>query len=77
MENRVSKRQAKLGKRIEEELPKLLEASGTGMTVPGVITVQRLKKLRKVFTPRSRRGTRPLSKGKATTNPACRKRSKA
>ena len=39
----VSKRQTKLGKRIEEELPKLLEASGTGMTAPGVITVQRLK----------------------------------
>ena len=30
----VSKRQTKLGKRIEEELPKLLEASGTGMTAP-------------------------------------------
>ena len=43
----VSKRQAKLGNRIEEELPKLLEASGTGMTAPGVITVQRLLKLRK------------------------------
>ena len=43
----VSKRQAKLGERIEKDLPQLLEASGTGITAPRVITVQRLKKLRK------------------------------
>ena len=43
----VTKRQAKLGKKIAEELPKLLEASGTGIAVPCTITVQKLKKLRK------------------------------
>ena len=43
----VTKRQAKLGEKIAEELPKLLEASGTGIAVPYIITVQRLKKLRK------------------------------
>ena len=43
----VSKRQTKLGERIAEELSRLLEASGTGITAPRTITVQRLKKLRK------------------------------
>ena len=43
----VTKRQAKLGEKIAEELPKLLEASGTGIVAPYIITVQRLKKLRK------------------------------
>ena len=43
----VTKRQEKLGKKIAEELPKLLEASGTGIAVPCTITVQKLKKLRK------------------------------
>ena len=43
----VTRRQAKLGERIAEELPKLLEVSGTGITAPSTITVQRLKKIRK------------------------------
>ena len=43
----VTKRQEKLGKKIAEELPKPLEASGTGIAVPCTITVQKLKKLRK------------------------------
>lgn len=43
----VTKRQAKLGENIAEELPKLLEASVTGIVAPYIITVQRLKKLRK------------------------------
>ena len=43
----VTKRQKKLGERIVEELPKLLEASGTGIGMPCEITVRRLKKLRK------------------------------
>ena len=60
----VSKRQAKLGKRIEEELPKLLEASGTGMTAPGVITVQRLKKLRKGLYAKKQAWNATFVKGK-------------
>lgn len=43
----VTRRQVKLGERIAEELPKLLEVSGTGITAPRTITVQRLKKIRK------------------------------
>lgn len=43
----VTRRQAKLGERIAEELPKLLEVYGTGITAPSTITVQRLKKIRK------------------------------
>lgn len=43
----VTRRQARLGERIAEELPKLLEVSGSGITAPRTITVQRLKKLRK------------------------------
>ena len=43
----VTRRQARLGERIAEELPKLLEVSGTGITAPRTITVQRLKKNRK------------------------------
>ena len=43
----VTKRQAKLGEKIAEELPKLLEASGSGIAAPPVITLQVLKKLRK------------------------------
>lgn len=60
----VSKRQTKLGKRIEEELPKLLEASGTGMTAPGVITVQRLKKLRKGLYAKKQAWNATFVKGK-------------
>ena len=43
----VTKRQAKLREKIAEELPKLLEASATGIVAPYIITAQRLKKLRK------------------------------
>ena len=43
----VTKKQLKLGEKIASELPKLLEASGTGIVLPQQITVQRLKKLRK------------------------------
>ncbi len=43
----VTKRQTKLGEKIADELPKLLEVSGIGVTAPSVITVQVLKKLRK------------------------------
>ncbi|MFQ9801528.1 MAG: transposase [Clostridia bacterium] len=43
----VTKRQIKLGEKIASELPKLLEASGTGIVIPPRITVQRLKKVRK------------------------------
>ena len=43
----VTKKQLKLGEKIASQLPKLLEASGTGIILPPQITVQRLKKLRK------------------------------
>ena len=43
----VTKRQRKLGEKIAEELPKLLKVSGTGIHAPCIITVRRLKKLRK------------------------------
>ena len=43
----VTRRQARLGERIAEELPKLLEVSDTGIAAPRTITVQRLKKIRK------------------------------
>lgn len=46
----VTKRQAKLGEKIAEELPKLLEASGSGIAVPYIITVQRLKNSERVCT---------------------------
>lgn len=44
---RVTKNQAGLGEKIAHELPELLKASGTDISVPRLITVQRLKKLRK------------------------------
>ena len=37
----VTRRQAKFGERIAEELPKLLEVSGAGIAAPRTITVQR------------------------------------
>lgn len=43
----VTRKQQKLGKKIAEELPGLLEKSGAGLRAPKEITVQRLKKLRK------------------------------
>ena len=43
----ITNRQRKLGEKIAEELPKRLEASGTGIHAPCIITVRRLKKLRK------------------------------
>ena len=43
----VTKKQLKLGEKIASELPKLLEASGTGVRLPHQVTVRRLKKLRK------------------------------
>ena len=42
----VTKNQAKLGDKIASELPKLLKASGANISVPHLITLQRLKKLR-------------------------------
>ena len=39
----VTKKQLKLGEKIASQLPKLLEASGTGIILPPQITVQRLK----------------------------------
>ena len=44
---RVTKSQAKLGEKIAEELPVLLEKAGAGFVVSKNITVQQLKKLRK------------------------------
>ena len=44
---RVTKSQAKLGERIAEELPVLLEKAEAGVVVPKNITIQQLKKLRK------------------------------
>ncbi len=44
---RVTKSQAKLGEKIAEELPVLLEKAEAGFAVPKNITVQQLKKLRK------------------------------
>ena len=43
----VTKRQKKLGEKIAKELPKLLKSSDTGIIAPSVVTVQRLKRLRK------------------------------
>ena len=60
----VSKRQTKLGERIAEELPRLLEASGTGITAPRTITVQRLKKLRKGLYARKQAWNAAFVKGK-------------
>ena len=45
--SRVTKNQAKLGERIAEELPALLEKAEAGFTAPKNITVQQLKKMRK------------------------------
>ena len=44
---RVTKSQVKLGEKIAEELPVLLEKAEAGFAVPKNITVQQLKKLRK------------------------------
>ena len=60
----VTRRQTKLGEKIAEELPKLLEASGTGIAIPGVITVQRLKKLRKSLYAKKTEGNVIFVKGK-------------
>lgn len=43
----VTKKQLKLGEKVASELPKLLEASYTGIVLPPQITVQQLKKLQK------------------------------
>lgn len=60
----VTKRQAKLGENIAEELPKLLEASATGIVAPYIITVQRLKKLRKCLYARKTETNTTFVKGK-------------
>ena len=60
----VTKRQAKLGENIAEELPKLLEASVTGIVAPYIITVQRLKKLRKCLYARKTETNTTFVKGK-------------
>ena len=60
----VTKRQAKLGEKIAEELPKLLEASGTGIVAPYIITVQRLKKLRKSLYAKKTETNTTFVKGK-------------
>ena len=43
----TTKKQAKLGEKITNELPLLLEKAGVGIAAPRQITLQRLKKLRK------------------------------
>ena len=43
----VSKKQKKLGEKIAQELPLLLEKAGGGISAPSLINVQQLKKLRK------------------------------
>jgi len=45
----TTKKQEKLGEKIANELPLLLEKAGVGITAPRQITVQRLKKLRKML----------------------------
>ena len=60
----VTKRQAKLGEKIAEELPKLLEASATGIVAPYIITVQRLKKLRKCLYAKKTESNTTFVKGK-------------
>lgn len=60
----VTKRQAKIGEKIAEELPKLLEASATGIVAPYIITVQRLKKLRKSLYAKKTETNTTFVKGK-------------
>ena len=43
----VTKNQAKLGEKITEELPQLLDKAGIGIAISEQITVQQLKKIRK------------------------------
>ena len=43
----VTNKQKKLGEKIAQELPLLLEKAGGGISAPGLINVQQLKKLRK------------------------------
>ena len=44
---KTTKNQVKLGEKIANELPLLLEKAGVGIAAPRQITLQRLKKLRK------------------------------
>ena len=60
----VTKNQLKLSEKIASELPKLLEASGTGITPPSQITVQRLKKLRKQLYAAKETGNLVFVRGK-------------
>lgn len=60
----VTRRQMKLGEKIAEELPKLLEDSGAGIAAPCMITVQRLKKLRKSLYARKMETNATFVKGK-------------
>ena len=60
----VTKRQAKLGEKIAEELPKLLEASESGIAAPYIITVQSLKKLRKSLYAKKAETNTTFVKGK-------------
>ena len=43
----VTNKQKKLGEKIAQELPLLLEKAGGGISAPGLINLQQLKKLRK------------------------------
>lgn len=60
----VTKRQAKLGEKVAEELPKLLEASATGIIAPYIITVQRQKRLRKSLYAKTTETNTTFVKGK-------------
>lgn len=69
----VTNRQRKLGEKIAEELPKRLEASGTGIHAPCIITVRRLKKLRKGLYAKKNEQNITFVKGKGHHKPGLQK----
>ena len=69
----VTNRQRKLGEKIAEELPKRLEASGTGIHAPRIITVRRLKKLRKGLYAKKNEQNITFVKGKGHHKPGLQK----
>lgn len=69
----VTNRQRKLGEKIAEELPKRLEASGTGIHAPCIITVRRLKKLRKGLYAKKKEQNITFVKGKGHHKPGLQK----
>ena len=71
-----TKKQLKLGEKIANELPLLLEKAGVGIAAPRQITLQRLKKLRKKLYAKKKKQKLSLYTAKVITKVVCKRQSK-